>query len=593
MIKNQGPVFNINDPFVAVSFDNSLIFKTGSQRLERPLYLNKIAPCRFACPIGIDIPTAFYMASKGDIDCALSIYLKENPLPGICGRVCYHPCERECNRENFDEPVNIRSFERFLSDHGQVDIKKDVPIHSRKGKIAIVGSGPAGLSASYHLARLGYEVTLFEAKSELGGMLRYGIPSYRLPRSILDHEIERILRLGIHTHLNTTIGKGLDWKELESFDAVFISIGLQLGKALFETDDLDDFILSGVDFLVDPQKWFLEDKTQRTLVIGGGNVAIDVARTLLRLRQGRGENIIVLCPESKDQMPALPEEVKEVSEEDITILNGLVPQKLHKREGKLLSVDFRQAEVKIDEESGLVKIIPIGEEIQKYMADKIIVSIGQTIKFYNLDKVIEIRQGRIVADRFGRTTLPRFFAGGDSLGGKAFVADAIASGKMGALAISCFLEGKDIEAEFQDIQIGKGQTFSFQHFMCGFKKNSIDLKKVVSFDQINTLFFSKSARNNPDKLEPENRIKTFEEVIEGLEPKRVEEEMNRCFKCGTCTDCENCIDFCPDMSVLKNAELGFYSFEYDYCKGCGICSVACPRNVINMVDEKNENVSIG
>jgi len=584
------PVPNIQDFFSAISFRDSLVFKTGSQRSERPLFINKTSPCTQACPIGIDIPTAFHKASKGEFNEALRIYLQENPLPGICGRVCYHPCELDCNRKNFDDSVNIRSLERFLSDHGQVDIKSEFPIHSKKEKIAVIGSGPAGLSASYHLARIGYSVSLFETRSEIGGMLRYGIPSYRLPRSILDREIERILSLGIETHLNTTIGKDPKWKDLESFDAVFLSPGLQSGKTLFETEASKDFILTGLDFLENPQKFSLEEEKEKILIIGGGNVAIDIARTLVRLRRGKGKEITLLCPESRDQMPALAEEVKEALEEGITILNGWVPQRLHQENGKLLYVDFCRAEVKIDESSGNIKIIPMDGEIQKHLADKIIIAIGQTMKPFHLPERIAIREGIIVTDRFGRTPRPNIFAGGDITGGKAFVADAIASGKTGAFAISCFLEGKDIETEFQYHQIGIRPSFSFRHFIGPDEKNSVDLKKVVSFDQINTLFFLQSARNNPDQLEPMKRIRTFEEVNSGLAPARIEDEVSRCFKCGTCIDCENCLDFCPDISILKDARLGLYGFDEDHCKGCGICSVACPRNVVEMVIEKNENV---
>jgi len=586
MVPSNRAVLNKSKPFTAVSFDTSLIFKTGSQRAERPVFVNKVAPCSHACPIGIDIPAAFHRASRGDIDGALRIYLEENPLPGVCGRVCYHPCEAECNRGNFDEPINARSFERFLSDRGQVAIRTGVAVHSRRERIAIIGSGPAGLSAAYHLARSGYHITLFEAKSEPGGMLRYGIPSYRLPRPILDREIEGIHSLGIQTRLGATVGKDLSFKELESFDAVFISIGLQSGTTLFETDSSEGDILTGLDFLADPQRWSLEDDTQKTLIIGGGNVAIDAARSLLRLRKGKGGNITVLVPESRDQMPALPEEVKEALEEGITILNGWAPRKLHKEKGKLLSLDFGRAEVEIDEESGTVKITPVGKEIQKHTADRIIVAIGQTLKSDNLPEGVETKHGRIVADRFGRTSIPGVFAGGDAIGGKAFVADAIASGKMGAFAISCFIEGRDIETQFQAHQIGNGQSFSFQHFIGGFEKNSVDLRKVVLFDQINTLFFSENRRNNPDKLEPETRIKTFEEVIYGFDAARMEEEISRCFTCGTCIDCEICLDFCPDVSILRDAKSGFYSSHHDYCKGCGICSVACARNVIEMVREK-------
>jgi len=585
MVTQYRSALNRSDPFTAVSFDTSLIFKTGSQRSERPVFVNKAAPCCQACPIGIDIPTAFYMASKGDIDGALRIYLQENPLPGVCGRVCYHPCEAECNRGSFDESINIHSFERFLSDHGHMDIKRDVPIHSKKERIAVVGSGPAGLSAAYHLARSGYRVTLFEAKSELGGMLRFGIPCYRLPRSVLDGEIERIRSLGIQTRLETTVGKDPSWKDLESFDAVFISIGLQSGTTLFETDGSEADILTGLDFLADPQRWSLEDDTQKTLIIGGGNVAIDVARNLLRLCQGREGNITVLVPESRDQMPALPEEIKEALEEGVAILNGWAPHKLHRGNGGSFSLDFCRAEVRIDEESGTVEIIRVGEEIQKYTADRIIVAIGQTMKSDNLPEGIEIEHGKIVTDRFGRTSLPRVFAGGDAIGGKAFVADAVASGKMGALSISCFIESRDVETMFQAHRIGNGQAFPFQHLIEGPEKNSVDLKRVVSFDQINTLFFSEGVRHNADELEPEARKKTFEEIISALDSARMDEEISRCFKCGTCIDCEICLDFCPDISIIKDAKLGIYSFDTDYCKGCGVCSVACPRNVIEMVRE--------
>ena len=584
MLNHYRPVLKINDPFVPISSETSLIFKTGGQRSERPFFINKVAPCRHACPIGIDISAAFYKASQGDIDGALHTYLQDNPLPGVCGRVCYHPCEMECNRRHFDESINIRSMERFLSDQGHADITKYIPIHSKKENIAVIGSGPAGLGAAYHLARLGYRVTIFEEKSELGGMLRYGIPSYRLPKSILEREIEKILTLGIQAKVETAAGKDVSWKDLESFDAVFISIGLQSGKTFFESDETDD-ILTGLDFLNDPQKWASKDPQQKTVIIGGGNVAIDVARTLLRLRRGKEDTITVVCPESRDQMPALSEEVKEALEEGIDIVNGWAPNKLHKEDSRPFSLDFHRATVQRDEESGAVEIIPVGSDIQRHRVDKIIVAIGQCLKSNNLPPGIEIRQARIVTDRFGKTALSKFFSGGDAISGKAYVANALASGKMGAFAISCFLEGKDIEKEFLRHRIGDSQNCSFPHFIEGVKNDTINLKKVVSFDHINTLFFSKSPRNNPDKLEPETRKKTFEEVTRSLTKADFEAEIARCFHCGTCIDCEICLDFCPDISIIKDTKLGIYSFNSDYCKGCGVCSVACPRNVIEMVRE--------
>jgi ferredoxin len=289
-------------------------------------------------------------------------------------------------------------------------------------------------------------------------------------------------------------------------------------------------------------------------------------------------------------MPALAEEIREALEEGITILNGWAPQKLHRKNGKPLAVEFCRTEVERDEASGAVKIIPVGIETQKHFADRIIVAIGQTPKPFPLSEEISIKEDGMATDRFGRTSLPKIFVGGDIKGGRAFVADAIASGKMGAFAISCFLEGKDVEAEFRYLQFGDRPSFSLKHFIGPDERNWADFKKVVSFDQINTLFFYQSDRNNPDRLEAMERIRTFEEVNGGLTSERVEDEISRCFGCGTCIDCENCLDFCPDLSILKDTELRRYGFDEDHCKGCGICSVACPRNVVEMVSEKNENV---
>jgi NADPH-dependent glutamate synthase beta subunit-like oxidoreductase len=587
MVDRYRPMVSRDDPFTAVSWESTRVFKTGTQRSEKPLFINKLAPCRQACPIGINIPTAFHLASKGDIDGALQVFLQENPLPGVCGRVCYHPCESECNRKNFDEPIGIRSLERFVSDHGKADSPGHAAVGSRKGKIAVIGSGPAGLSASYHLARFGYSVTLFEARPELGGVLRYGIPPYRLPRSVLDREIERIISLGITAQVETTAGGDLPWEELRSFDALFLSVGFQAGKSLLTLKMPGTAVITGLDFLTDPMRWNLEDNTNKTLIIGGGNVAIDAARTLMRIRRGRGSNITVVCPESRDHMPALPEEIAETLEEGLSIVNGWAPYRLQRDGGGLLTLNFRRAEVRVDTKTGNVEITTVGRETRGYPVDTIIVAIGQHMGAESLPKGIDIQDGRIVTDRFGRTSLPHVFAGGDVTGGRAFVADAIADGKRGALAISCFLEGRAIEEELQIHGLGQGLSFSIEHSMQCSEVETCDLKTVVNLEQINTLFFSECARREPNRLQPEARSKSFDEITRGLEPSAMAEEVSRCFRCGTCIECEICLDFCPDISIFKDTESGIYSFDPDYCKGCGVCSVACPRGVIQMVGERS------
>ena len=383
--------------------------------------------------------------------------------------------------------------------------------------------------------------------------------------------------------LKTRVGEDLSWQNLNSFDAVFVSIGLQQGKTLFEPHGLQDRILSGLEFLSDPEEPLWNDPDREILIIGGGNVAVDVARTLLRVRHGHGSNMTLVCPESREQMQALPDDLEEALEEDLQIQNGWVPVELNEGTRHPVAIDFRRAEVRKDETSGSLTISAVGEDRRRYEADRVIVAIGQDMNAAPLPEGIKITRGRIHTDLFGKTDHAKSFAGGDAAGGrKAFVADAIAGGKMGALAIRCFLEAENVETQFRTNRIGVSQTFSFQHFLQGSVNHSEDLQSVVDFDRINTLFFSTSPRVAPESANPQTRKKSFEEVVSGLDPEKMEREISRCFNCGTCIDCENCLDFCPDISVLKDAKSGKYDFDSDYCKGCGICSVACPRNIVEM-----------
>jgi Pyruvate/2-oxoacid:ferredoxin oxidoreductase delta subunit len=250
-----------------------------------------------------------------------------------------------------------------------------------------------------------------------------------------------------------------------------------------------------------------------------------------------------------------------------------------------VSSDFFKAKVTVNEVSGAVKITRVGKKIRTHGVDKLIVAIGQEMRSCSLPSRIQTGRGLIGANQFTRTALPNIFAGGDVTGGTAFVADAIASGKLGALAISCYLEGKDLEKEFVAHRIGQSDAFCFERLITGSVRESSDISRVVSYDRINTLFFDERPRNNPGRREVEGRKKTFDEVNKGLEPAHMEAEIARCFQCGTCVDCENCLDFCPDLSIIRDAKQGTYRFDSDYCKGCGVCSEACPRGVVEMVGE--------
>lgn len=581
MLRRFRPILSPKKPFVAISSESSRVFKTGRQRSEVPVFTGKVAPCRHACPIGINIPAAFERASMGDIDGALQVYLQDNPLPGVCGRVCRRPCESACNRGKYDEPINIRGFERFLADHGRAAAKAASRVGGGK-KIAVVGSGPAGLSAAYHLAVRGYKITLFEARPEPGGLLRYGIPAFRLPPSALDMEIARILALGINSVMNTRVGADVDWQDLNAFDAVFMSVGLQRGRHLFESSRLPERILSGIEFLAEGENSVSDDGGAKILIIGGGNVAVDAARTLVRRRRGSGGNITVICPETREQMPALPDDLEAALAEGLQILNGWAPVEVLAGGSRPLAIDFCKARVDKDAAAGGTHITALDGGKCRHEADGVIVAVGQELDAACLPAEIHTARGRIAVDSFGRTSHPRIFAGGDAAGSGTFVAEAIAGGKMGALAIACMLEGADVEERFRAWRLGLSRTFAMRYFQQGAGEGAQDLQRVVAFEDINTLFFPRRARVASPQTDPVTCKAGFGEVVGGIDPSDLQQEIARCFKCGTCIDCGNCLDFCPDVSILRDAESGKYDVDCDYCKGCGMCSVACPRGIIEM-----------
>ncbi|MBP1746066.1 MAG: FAD-dependent pyridine nucleotide-disulfide oxidoreductase, partial [Deltaproteobacteria bacterium] len=296
------------EPLAPFSQGSTEIFLTGHWSSRKPVYVEKTSPCREGCPIGNDIARAFHHAAKGEYDEALRIYRQDNPLPGVCGRVCYHPCETACNRKSFDEAINIRGFERFLADHGKVDITREMTDNKRPETIAIVGSGPAGLSAAYHLARLGFGVTIFEALPEPGGMLMYGIPEYRLPREVLRKEIGYIRDLGVEMKTGIRVGKDVTLPDLKKeYNAIFIAVGAHKGMGLGIAGDDSSGVMEGITYLREINLGKKVKLGKRVAVIGGGNTAIDCARTARRLG---AKDITIIYRRSRAEMPALAEDVE-------------------------------------------------------------------------------------------------------------------------------------------------------------------------------------------------------------------------------------------------------------------------------------------
>lgn len=573
---------------VPFSQGSTEIFLTGLWSSRKPIHLDKTSPCRQACPVGNDISRAFYEASMGHYDEALRIFRQDNPLPGVCGRVCYHPCESQCNRKYYDEAVNIRGFERFLADNGKVDIGRERPALLRKEKVAIVGSGPAGLSAAYHLARLGFSVTILEALPMAGGMLRYGIPEYRLPKGILDKEISYIQELGVEIKTGVTVGKDLSLSETrKDYQAIFLAIGAHSGMQLgLEGEDLLG-VMDGITYLRTINLGKKVRLGKKIAVIGGGNTAIDCARTARRLG---AKDITVIYRRTRAEMPALAEDVDGLEREGIKIELLAAPKRLISENGKISGVECLRMKLGEADTTGRPSPFPVEGSEFIVPVDAMIAAIGQAPEAAFVKELgISISKNNVIqiSSETTATSVDGVFAGGDGAGTKAFVADAIASGKLGALAVYCYFEGKDVKKELKNHQIGNQQSFSFQHFLDP-KHYPVDLKKVVPYEKINTLCFPHGVRhNNPESVPPKEAVKTFREGTSGIEASRMPFEIYRCFKCGTCTHCDLCFLLCPDISIIKGTD--GYTIKTDFCKGCGQCATTCPRNVIEMVEGPGGN----
>lgn len=566
-------------PMISISLGNMDWNKTGAWRAQRPFYEDKTPPCRAACPAGNDIVAFIQKITQGDFEGAWSVIKEENPFPGICGRVCFHPCESKCNRGDYDEPIAIHALERFVSDFASNLNKKIEKVPGvRKGKVAIIGSGPAGLSCAYHLAKLHYDVTVFESSSLSGGMLRSGIPSYRLPKDVLDREISNIEALGVELRTGIALGKNLIWDDLKNYQATFIATGAHQGRSLQIPGEKAKSVFSGLDLLKRinrDQKIKLGDKIA---IIGGGNTAIDVARSVIRL----GKKATLLYRRSREEMPAFEDERVEAIEEGVKIRYLVNPIRIQQKDG-LKRLECLRIELGDKDESGRRRPVPISHSNFFIEADSVIIAAGEEIEVSFLPKGMEKREGIILAQRDGSTGIKGIFAGGDLTSTQRTVAHAIGSGKKVALAINCYLNGKNTEEVIRQILIGEGPSISiFRHFHPEDRPMN---SHIVTFGELNTDYFEPSKRHPESKGPVKQRTKGFGEVTATFPENIAVEEAERCFCCGTCNGCENCYVFCPDASILKTEDILSHQVDYDFCKGCGICFSECPRGAISLKEE--------
>jgi 2-oxoacid:acceptor oxidoreductase delta subunit (pyruvate/2-ketoisovalerate family) len=537
-------------PF-AITLDaaTSLLNETGNWRSgERPLYLDRLPPCNNACPAGEDTQAWLALAEENRYQDAWRKIMEDNPFPATMGRVCYHPCETACNRVQLDEAVGINSVERFLGEQAVMHGWKVAAAEDTGKHIMVVGGGPGGLAAAYHLRRKGHAVTVYEASPKAGGMIRYGIPKYRMPRERLTAEIARIEAMGVTIKCNTRVDDVLATKKAGGFDAVYLAMGAQLPRQVELPISGEAIVLDALEVLRDAEMDKPSKLRGRAVIYGGGNTAVDVARSAVRFGC-LNTHVIVL--ESRQNMPAHPEEVEEALEEgiEITCLRAI-----KKIEGKTITL-----EKMLDADDGWPQ--PSGE-FETIEADIVVQAVGQSVDLDGLRTLsgLTMENAVVQIDKSMNTGIEGIFAGGDMVPSNRSVTISIGHGKKAA---------RHIDAYLNDAQYVPPEKH-----------------EIASFDYLTTWYYSDAPRSHLPRLDIVRRTSGFAEVVGNFDEETAAYEARRCMSCGNCFECDNCYGVCPDNAITKLGPGKRFEFKYDYCKGCGICVAECPCGAIKMETEE-------
>ena len=541
------------------------LFPTGNWRAIRPVYRDKMPPCNNACGTNEKIQGYLDLVKRGKYQDAYSLIKEDMPFPSITGRVCYHPCETACNRGDYDEPISIRAVERFLGDLGLALPKDVVSAGASNGKtVAVVGSGPAGHSAAYQLARLGYTVTILEKSPKAGGLNRGGIPDWVLPQDILDQELARLEELGVTIKTGVEVGKDVSWDDLErDYDACVLAVGLTESNTLKADGDDKDGVIYGLPFLRDIGMGTSSVTLgARVAVIGGGNTAIDCAREAFR--QGAQEVTMITIEANTDEMPCVPEDLNDMREEGVELMHGRALTAVLGN-GVVEALQLHPARFE-----GEINASPIAidsdTEPQRFVVDSLIIAVGQHAALNWLPAQFKTARNTIDVDASGRLGDTNFFAAGDVVqlgsGEPLMVVNAVGDGKRTAFNLDRHLKGEAIQPR------------------------TIPLDVITDLARMNMTYFPTFPRVQQEMMEPESRRRTQDEVILAYSAEQAVEEADRCFSCGTCNACDNCYLVCPEPCIVRSDRSnGLYKILVDYCKGCKVCIEECPTGCLEGVPE--------